>query len=114
MPWRKGARLGSLQAGILSVLWNKEMYGLEIRRRLRYQGLRASVSQLYPTLRKLEERGAISSREEARVGANRIYYRLTPEGKELLKRNMIDVVRIFEYMVSEKFTPVLEEATEQL
>ena len=114
MPWRKGARLGRLQAGILSVLWNKEMYGLEIQRRLRYQGLRASASQLYPTLRKLEEKGAISSREEARVGPNRIYYRLTREGKELLKRNMIDNVRIFEYMVSDKFIPVLEGATKQL
>lgn len=114
MPWRKGARLGRLQAGILSVLWNREMYGLEIQRRLQYQGIRASVSQLYPTLRRLEERGAISSREEARVGANRIYYRLTPDGKDLLKRNMIDIIRVFEYMVSDKFIPVLEEATEQL
>jgi DNA-binding PadR family transcriptional regulator len=114
MPWRKGARLGRLQAGILSVLWNREMYGLEIQRRLQYQSIRASASQLYPTLRRLEERGAISSREEARVGANRIYYRLTPEGKDLLKRNMIDIIRVFEYMVSDKFIPVLEEATEQL
>lgn len=114
MPWRKGARLGRLQAGILSVLWNKDMYGLEIQRRLRYQGIKASASQLYPTLRKLEEKGAISSREETRVGPNRIYYRLTPEGKELLKLNMIDVIRIFEYMVSDKFIPVLKKATEQL
>jgi DNA-binding PadR family transcriptional regulator len=114
MPWRKGARLGRLQAGILSILWNKEMYGLEMQRRLRYQGIKASASQLYPTLRKLEEKGAISSREETRVGPNRIYYRLTPEGKELLKRNMIDVVRVFEYMVSDKFIPVLEAATRRL
>jgi len=114
MPWRKGARLGRLQAGILSVLWNKDMYGLEIQRRLRYQGIKASASQLYPTLRKLEEKGAISSREETRVGPNRIYYRLTPEGKELLKLNMIDVIRIFEYMMSDKFIPVLKKATEQL
>lgn len=90
------------------------MYGLEIQRRLRYQGLRASASQLYPALRKLEERGAISSREEARAGANRIYYRLTPEGKDLLKLNLIDVFRVFEYLMCDKFIPVLDEAAKLL
>lgn len=111
MPRYQGSQLGRLQQRILSVLWDREMYGLEIQRRLRFQGIKVSASQLYPALRKLEERQAISSREEARVGANRIYYTLTTEGKELLIHSMVDVLRTFEYMVGEKFKYVLEDAS---
>ena len=40
MPLVDSPQLGRLQQAILILLWNDEMYGLEIQRRLKFQGLK--------------------------------------------------------------------------
>jgi len=47
----------------------------------------AELSQIYPTLKRLEERGLLRSRREpSPKGPDRRVYRLTGEGREELRR----------------------------
>jgi DNA-binding PadR family transcriptional regulator len=105
--------LGSLQQAILLLLWSDEYYGLEIRRRLRFQGKNVGPGQLYPALRRLEEQGYITSREVARVGANRVYYIITEAGKNVVTENLMEVLYNFRYISLDFLYPYLEEAVER-
>jgi len=105
--------LGSLQQAIRLLLWSDEYYGLEIRRRLRFQGKHVGPGQLYPALRRLEEQGYITSREVARVGANRVYYIITETGKNVVTENLMEVLYNFRYISLDFLYPYLEEAVER-
>jgi len=105
--------LGSLQQAILLLLWSDEYYGLEIQRRLRFQGKNVGPGQLYPALRRLEEQGYISSREAARVGANRVYYSITDMGKNTVVDTLMEVMYNFRYISLDFMRPYLEEAAEK-
>jgi len=102
--------LGSLQQAILLLLWSGEYYGLEIQRRLRFQGKNVGPGQLYPALRRLEEKDYISSREVSRVGADRIYYSITEAGKAKVVENLMEVLFIMRYISIDYLNPYLEEA----
>jgi len=105
--------LGSLQQAILLLLWSDEYYGLEIQRRLRFQGKNVGPGQLYPALRRLEDQGYISSREAARVGANRVYYSITDMGKNTVVDTLMEVMYNFRYISLDFMRPYLEEAAEK-
>jgi PadR family transcriptional regulator PadR len=106
--------LGSLQQAILLLLWSDEYYGLEIQRRLRFEGKNVGAGQLYPGLRRLEEQGYISSREVARVGANRVYYTITEMGKNAVIDNMMEVLYVFRHISLDYLYPYLEKAVERV
>jgi DNA-binding PadR family transcriptional regulator len=106
--------LGRLQQAILSLLWNREMYGMEIQRRLRFQGIKVSAGQLYPALKRMEERQWVISREERRVGADRVYYTISSEGKETLVHNTLDLIRFFESIIDEAVYPIYSKAAKRL
>jgi DNA-binding PadR family transcriptional regulator len=95
---------------ILSVLWEDKMYGLEIQRAIRLYGFKATSGQLYPALNRLEENGVISSHEETRIGANRIYYSITPKGKKLLIDSVLDQVKILEIIAAKNLSRSLVES----
>jgi PadR family transcriptional regulator PadR len=105
--------LGSLQQAILLLLWSDEYYGLEIQRWLRFQGKNVGPGQLYPALRRLEEQDYINSREEARVGANRVYYTITEVGKNAVIERLMEVLYIFRQISLDYLHPYLEEAVEK-
>jgi DNA-binding PadR family transcriptional regulator len=105
--------LGSLQQAILMILWRDEYYGLEIQRRLRFEGKNVKPGQLYPALRRLEEQDYISSREETRVGANRIYYTITEQGKHAVVDNLMEYLYIFRHISLDYLHPYLEETVEK-
>jgi DNA-binding PadR family transcriptional regulator len=105
--------LGSLQQALLLLLWSDEYYGLEIQRWLRFQGKSVGPGQLYPALRRLEEQGYISSREVARVGADRIYYKITETGKRAVIERLMEVLYIFRQISLDYLYPYLEEAVEK-
>jgi DNA-binding PadR family transcriptional regulator len=106
--------LGRVQQAILSLLWNREMYGMEIQRRLRFQGIMVSAGQLYPALKKMEERQWVISREESRIGADRVYYTISSEGKETLVHNTLDLIRFFESIIDEAVYPIYSNAAKRL
>lgn len=85
------------------------MYGLEIQRRLRFQGFKVTPGQLYPALKKLEESGALESEEIAQIGANRIYYNITDKGKNALSKDIIEQLWYIEYMFTVQMQPYFNE-----
>lgn len=76
-------RRGSLILAVLGAL-REERYGYTLRQSLEDAGLPIDEGALYPLLRRLEGQGALTSewREEAK--RNKRFYRLSPDGEELL------------------------------
>jgi DNA-binding PadR family transcriptional regulator len=114
MSGRKHRVLGRLQQAILSLLWNRELYGMEIQRRLRFQGMNVSAAQLYPALKRMKERQWVISREEHSIGADRVYYTISSEGKETLVHNITDLIRFFESIIDEEVYPIYRNAVKGL
>ena len=77
-------RRGCLILAVLAEL-RTERYGYTLRKSLEEQGTAIDESTLYPLLRRLESQGLLASewREEDR--RQKRFYRLSPEGREVLK-----------------------------
>ncbi len=82
--WESQLRKGSLDLAMLAVLWDGELYGLEILRRLQEApGLELAEGTLYPILMRLKQEGMLNSKwVDAETGHPRKYYRLTPAGRQ--------------------------------
>src|SRR5271156_4990467 len=78
-------RRGCLVLAVLAAL-RTEQYGYTLRKALADQGLEIDEGTLYPLLRRLESQGLLTSvwREEEK--RNKRFYRLSPEGKQMLKQ----------------------------
>ncbi|HHP7229934.1 MAG TPA: PadR family transcriptional regulator [Xenococcaceae cyanobacterium] len=82
------------EEAILHTLMFQERYGLEIMNAIAEasNGKKTlSFSSLYPTLRKLEKRGFVTSRwgdetPEATTGARRRYYKITGNGLQAIEK----------------------------
>src|ERR1700689_4685892 len=77
-------RRGCLVLAVLAAL-RSEQYGYTLRKALAENGLDIDEGTLYPLLRRLETQGLLTSvwREEEK--RNKRFYRLSPEGKQMLK-----------------------------
>jgi PadR family transcriptional regulator PadR len=79
---------GSAELLILSLVEDQPRHGYDIGSLIEQRSrgvLRFNVASLYPLLYRLEKRGWIQGRWVEKAGQRRRrYYRLTPEGKEVL------------------------------
>jgi len=107
-------RLGWRQLTVITLLWNREMYGIEIQKRMKMLGDNLGQGQLYPLLNKLEEAGVLEANEKERIGANRIYYKTTEKGKETLKIYGINFIGLFQRLIIEKTSYIIETIIEEL
>ena len=82
-------RRGCLILAVLAEL-RTERYGYTLRKSLEEQGTAIDESTLYPLLRRLESQGLLVSewREEDR--RQKRFYRLSPDGRELLGQLMTE------------------------
>jgi transcriptional regulator len=80
---------GSAELLILSLIEHRARHGYEISKLIEERSagvLRFNVASFYPLLYRLEARGLIAGRWVEKAGQRRRrYYRLTPQGKEMLK-----------------------------
>ena len=80
---------GSAELLILSLVEREPRHGYDLGRLIQTRSrgaLRFNVASLYPLLYRLEKRGWIQGRWVEKAGQRRRrYYRLTPEGKSVLK-----------------------------
>jgi len=80
---------GSAELLILSLIENRARHGYEISKLIeeRSEGvLKFNVASFYPLLYRLEQRGLIAGRWVEKAGQRRRrYYRLTAQGKDVLK-----------------------------
>ena len=83
--WKKG----SAELLVLSLLEDQARHGYDISKLIQIRSggaLRFHVTSLYPLLHRLEEQGSIEGHwVEKAEQRRRRYYRLTPQGKKLLR-----------------------------
>ena len=77
-------RRGSLTLAVLAML-RKEQYGYTLRKSLADQGMPIDEGTLYPLLRRLESQGLLVSEWREEDKRNKRFYRLSAEGKAMLK-----------------------------
>ena len=101
---------GSLKSIVLKLLTeNPRMYGYEITQRVEEitKGeVKLTFGALYPILHKLESEGTVITESEICNNRNRIYYKLTPQGKSLAEEKM-EELREFVDMIQVLLKPGL-------
>src|SRR5512142_1905722 len=82
-------RRGCLTLAVLTQL-RAERYGYTLRKALADDGLEIDEGTLYPLLRRLESQGLLVSQWREHEKRNKRFYRLSDEGKDILKRLAAD------------------------
>ena len=99
---------GSLKSIILRLLAETDrMYGYEITQRVEEitKGeVKLTFGALYPILHKLESEGTLITESEIINNRNRIYYKLTPQGKTIAQEK-IEELREFVEMIQVLLKP---------
>lgn len=78
-------RRGCLVLAVLTAL-RTEQYGYTLRKALVEHGMPIDEGTLYPLLRRLESQGLLTSQWREEDKRNKRFYRLSPEGKSVLKQ----------------------------
>ncbi|HXU14208.1 MAG TPA: PadR family transcriptional regulator [Terriglobales bacterium] len=78
-------RRGCLVLAVLAELRN-EQYGYTLRKSLAEQGVEIDEGTLYPLLRRLESQGLLVSEWREEDKRNKRFYRISREGKVILKQ----------------------------
>jgi PadR family transcriptional regulator, regulatory protein PadR len=76
-------RRGSLILAVLGAL-REERYGYTLRQSLEDAGLPIEEGALYPLLRRLESQGLLTSEWREDAKRNKRFYKLNPDGEDLL------------------------------
>ncbi|MBD3227447.1 MAG: hypothetical protein GF329_04590 [Candidatus Lokiarchaeota archaeon] len=111
---QKRIHLVWLQQTLITMLWGKEMYGVEIIRILKLWGEDLGPGKLYPALKNLEEMGALTSRKDNSFGTIRKYYSVTEEGKNILLQNLVAFFAVGELLLLDKYGYLLDEIPKYL
>lgn len=82
-------RRGCLTVAVLAQL-KVEHYGYTLRKALADLGLAIDEGTLYPLLRRLETQGLLVSEWREEDKRNKRFYRLSPDGKQVLKDLLIE------------------------
>jgi len=75
---------------VVLLLLEKPMYGYMIVRVLQQNDILVDENTLYPLLRRLEEKGALSSRWDAAEAKARKYYAVTDQGR-VLRGSLLEI-----------------------
>ena len=78
-------RRGCVVVAVLAAL-RTEQYGYTLRKALADHGMAIDEGTLYPLLRRLESQGLLVSEWREEDKRNKRFYRLSPEGKLILKQ----------------------------
>ena len=78
-------RRGTLVLGVLKEL-ETPMYGYNLIGTMEEKGIRLEANTLYPLMRRLEGQGLLTSQWDTGEAKPRKYYRITPEGQEVLEK----------------------------
>lgn len=82
-------RRGCLILAVLAAL-RTEQYGYTLRKVLADHGMEIDEGTLYPLLRRLESQGLLKSQWREEDKRNKRFYRLSPEGKQILKQLFVE------------------------
>jgi PadR family transcriptional regulator PadR len=106
--WEVQLRKGCLELAILAALWDTELYGLEILRKLDSDSdLVVSEGTVYPLLSRLKALGLVRSEwVESDAGHPRKYYALTATGRQRA-REMAEIWTRFASSMSSLANPLV-------
>ena len=96
-------RRGCLSLAVLGQL-REERYGYTLRKALAEDGLAIDEGTLYPLLRRLETQGLLMSQWREEEKRKKRFYRLSPEGEQILNQLMDEWQRI-----NTSLTKILQE-----
>lgn len=91
---RQELRRGSLPLAVLAAL-RTEHYGYTLRKTLADHGMAIDEGTLYPLLRRLETQGLLVSQWREEDKRNKRFYRLSPDGKLILKQLLTEWKSIY-------------------
>jgi len=91
--FRLELRRGSLVIAVLAAL-REEQYGYTLRKALAETGIEIDEGTLYPLLRRLEGQGLLISQWREADNRNKRFYRLSADGKRMLKQLLAEWRRI--------------------
>ena len=97
-------RRGCLTLAVLTQL-RTERYGYTLRKALADDGLEIDEGTLYPLLRRLESQGLLVSQWREEDKRNKRFYRLSPDGEQILGQLLTEWQRI-----NESLNKILQEA----
>src|SRR6202521_2179948 len=86
---RQELRRGSLPLAVLAAL-RTHPYGYTLRKTLADHGMAIDEGTLYPLLRRLEAQGMLVSQWREEDKRNKRFYRLSPDGKLILKQLLVE------------------------
>jgi PadR family transcriptional regulator PadR len=86
-------RRGCLTLAVLTQL-RAERYGYTLRKALAEDGLEIDEGTLYPLLRRLESQGLLVSQWREEDKRNKRFYRLSPQGEQILNQLLDEWQRI--------------------
>lgn len=86
-------RRGFLVVAVLAQL-RREHYGYTLRKDLAELGLEIDEGTLYPLLRRLEVQGLLTSEWREESNRKKRFYRLSPEGRQILKHLLAEMAKI--------------------
>ena len=92
-------RRGCLVMAVLGAL-KTEQYGYTLRRTLAGFGMAIDESTLYPLLRRLESQGLLVSEWREEEKRNKRFYKLSPDGRVVLRKLLAEWEGLDESLVS--------------
>jgi PadR family transcriptional regulator PadR len=102
-------RRGSLTLAVLAQL-RIERYGYTLRKALADDGLDIDEGTLYPLLRRLETQGLLVSQWREEDKRNKRFYRLSPEGEQILQQLLAEWKSIHQSLTVILKQEILDEA----
>jgi PadR family transcriptional regulator PadR len=96
-------RRGCVVLAVLAAL-RTEQYGYTLRKALAEQGMAIDEGTLYPLLRRLESQGLLLSEWREQDKRNKRFYRLSPDGADVLKQLLAEWLSI-----DSSLTAILED-----
>ncbi len=94
--------LGFIRIHILYHASKKEIYGLEMMDELKTHRYEVGPGTIYPILHSLEEDGFLTIRKANVNGKIRKYYRITPNGIEILKKARLRSKELIDELIDKK------------
>lgn len=97
--------LGFIKIHILHHAGREEVYGAALIEELARHGYEVSPGTIYPTLHTLEKEGYLRREERVVDGKVRKYYRITPDGAELLNHLRPKIRELVKEVLNESELP---------
>lgn len=90
---------GFIRIHILYHATEEQICGIDIIRELKRHGYTVSPGTIYPILHKMNQDSLLTNHNEIVNGKRRIYYRVTPQGKNVLEQAREKIKELYDEVI---------------